>query len=382
MPRPTVAEIDLPAIAHNLRALRSLTSPGVECIGIVKADAYGHGAVPVSRALAAEGVRRFAVATVDEGIELHDADLPGTILILGAPCAQEVPELVAHGFEAVISDLAGARLLDEEARKRGRRVDVHLKFDTGMGRIGFFPEKAVECAAAVASLPGLRIIGGMTHFPSAGDPAQIEFTREQVATLARIREKATSAGLNIPLWHAANSPGTVHYPEGHFDAIRPGISLYGGAASLRLPAPDGLELRQAMTFKTLVAQVRDVPEGKTISYGRTYRTERPSRIGVLPVGYADGFSRRNSNRGSVLIRGRRAPILGRVCMDMTMVDVTDIPAATAGDEAVIYGRQGSDMISITEVARLLETIPQVLVLTAVSPRVRRVYRSETTDSAG
>jgi len=378
MPRPTVVEIDLAAIPHNLKALRSLLDPDVDCFGIVKADGYGHGAVPVGRVLAGEGIRRFAVATVDEGVELLDAGTPGTVLILGVPDAGEIPELVGRGLDAVVSGLTVAQRLDAEARRRDSRVDVHLKFDTGMGRIGIPPEKATETALAVAAMPGLRIAGAMTHFPSADDPSEDAFTREQVATLARIRDDLSSKGLKVPVWHAANSAGVIYFPESHFGAVRPGISMYGVYPSAQMPMPESLALRQAMTLKTCIAQVREAPCGRTLSYGRTYRTARSSRIAVLPLGYADGFSRRNSNCASVLIRGARAPVVGRVCMDLTLVDVTDLPDARPGDEVVVYGRQGDDMISILDVAERLDTAPQVVVMAGLSRRVRRVYRNAKT----
>lgn len=379
MQRPTFAQIDLPAVAHNLRALRSLLDPDVEVIGVVKADAYGHGAVPVSRALAAEGVKRFGVAIPEEAITLHEAKVPGRFLILGLFFPDQAEEIVARGFEAVIGDMASAHRLDEEARRLGRRATVHLDFDTGMGRLGFPPERAVEITAALAGLGGLRIEGAMTHFPSADDPAAAEFTRGQARALGSIREQLDAAGIHIPLWHAANSAGVLWFPEAHLNAVRPGIALYGGSPGNSIACP--VELRQVMTFKTTVAHVREVPAGGTISYGRTFRVTRPSRVAVLPVGYADGFSRGFSNQGHVLVHGRRAPVLGRVCMDITLVDVTDIPQARAGDEVVLYGRQGSEEISINYIAHTFDTIPHT-VMTAVSARVPRVYSARDRGSTG
>ena len=370
MQRPTFAEINLAAIGHNLRALRSLIGLGVEVIAVVKADAYGHGAAPVCRVLAAEGVKCFAVATLEEAVALRDSGIPGRLLILGALFSEQAAEVVALGFETVVGEMAFARRLDEEARKRGTQAAVHLKFDTGMGRIGFPVAQASGIARAVAALPGLRIEAAMTHFASADDPKADDFTREQIGAFRKIREETRAAGLRVPMWHAANSPGTLWHPDAHLDAIRPGLALYGARSSLRPGCP--VKLRQAMTFKTKIALVRDVPAGATVGYGRTFRASRASRIAVLPVGYADGFSRFHSNRGWVLIHCRRAPVVGRVCMDLTMADVTDIADATVGDDAVLYGRQGTEEISIAEVADILGTAAQD-VMTSVSARVPRVY---------
>ena len=371
MPRPTVAEIDLSAIAHNLRALRKLAGEKIQVIGIVKADGYGHGAVPVSRTLSDGGVKRFAVATVEEGAALYDAQLPGSVLVLGAQGRCEIEAISDFGFEVVVSDLEFAAQLDEVARKRRRSAEVHLKFDTGMGRIGFPVEQAIKVARRIAELPGLSVVGVMTHFACADDAAGAEFTRDQIRLFTSLRQTLQAINFRIRHWHACNSGGLLQYPEARFDAVRPGIAMYGSYPSPETARP--VELREAMTLKTRLAQVRDVPEGATVSYGRTWTARRPSRIGILPIGYADGWNRAASNKGHALVRGQRAPIAGRVCMDMTMVDVTDIPGAAEGDEAVLLGAQGKERISIEEVAALLGTIPNVVV-TSLTARVPRVYK--------
>jgi len=370
MSRPTVAEIDLAAVRHNLRALRSLTAPGVETIAVVKADAYGHGAVPVARTLASAGVTRFAVALVEEATALRDAGVPGTFLVLGALPQDSLMDIVNCGFEVALGDMASARCLAEAARSRGQPATAHLAFDTGMGRVGFREADTLERISAVTSMPGLSITGAMTHFPSADEPGADEFTLQQIRVFLYMRDQAQTAGIKIPLWHAANSAAVLRFPESHLDAIRPGLALYGGNPCCSARPP--VELRQVMTFKTQIAHVREMPAGATISYGRAYRTRRPSRIAVLPVGYADGYRRGLSHRAHVLVRGRCAPVVGRVTMDMIMVDVTDIPGASTGDEVVLYGRQGAEEISIEDVAELLDTIPYE-VMTAVSARVPRVY---------
>jgi len=374
MPRPTVAEIDLAAIVENLNTLRSALKPETEVIGVVKADAYGHGLVEVSRTLASAGVKRFAVAIVEEGLTLLDAGVPGRFFVLGAPLLEQAEEIAAHDFEAMVSDLQFARLLDATARRHKRQVCVHLKFDTGMGRLGFHPEEAVDVTRQIAAYPSLRIIGAMTHFPTADVPEGMEFTRQQVAITRGIRQQLEAAGFHIPLWHAANSCATLTLPESHFDAVRPGLALYGGIRRDMTP----LKFRQAMSLKTRIVQIRDLPAGHSVSYGRTFITKRPTRIAVLPIGYADGFSRRHSNRGEVLIRGRRAPIAGRVCMDMTLVDITDIRTAALGDEVVLYGKQGDEEITIRDAATSIGTIPYDL-MTSIGSRVPRTYLNQPHD---
>jgi alanine racemase len=380
LPRPTVVEIDLSAIRDNLRAIRSLVGPSVEIIGVIKADAYGHGAVAVGRTLAAEGVKRFGVALVEEGVALREAGIPGEVLLLGALPSEEAPDVVEHGFEAAVSDLDFARRLDEVSRRRGQPVGVHVKLDTGMGRFGFPAERALEVICELAGLRRLRLVGAMTHFPSAdeagGGPAAagsdgVEFTRRQIGAFLKIREAVAAAGIRVPLWHAANSAGILLHPESRLDAVRPGLALYGGFPAAQVPPPT--KLRQAMTLKTRIVLVRDFAAGAVLGYGRTFRTARPSRIAALPIGYADGFSRANSNRGQALVRGRRAPIVGRVSMDTVLVDVTDVAGAQPGDEAVLYGRQGEAEISIAEAAERLGTIPYEL-MTALTARVPRICR--------
>jgi len=379
MPRPTIVEIDLSAIRDNLRAIRALVGPAVEIIGMVKADAYGHGAAAVGRTLAAEDVKRFGVALVEEGAALRAAGIPGEVLVLGALLPEDAPEIVENGFEAALSDLDFARRLDEVSRRRhGPPVGVHVKLDTGMGRFGFPLKRALDVICELAGLRGLRLVGAMTHFPSAdeaGPPGRgsdgVEFTRGQIGAFLKIREAVAAAGIRLPLWHAANSAGILLHPESRLDAVRPGLALYGGFPAAQVPPP--AKLRQAMTLKTRIVLVREFPAGATLGYGRTFRTARASRIAALPIGYADGFSRAHSNKGQALVRGRRAPIVGRVSMDTVLVDVTDVAGAQAGDEAVLYGRQGEAEISIVEAAETLGTIPYEL-MTSLTARVPRVWR--------
>jgi alanine racemase len=371
VPRPTIAEIDLSAVRDNVRAIRSLIGPTVEIIGMVKANAYGHGAIAVGRILAAEGVRRFGVAMIEEGVALREAGIPGEILVLGALLPEQAPEIVEQGFEPALSDMNFARRLDEVSRRRAARpIGVHVKLDTGMGRLGFPLERALDVFCELSGLRGLRLVGALTHFPAADEGGE-DFTRAQIAAFLKIREAVSAAGIQVPLWHAANSAGLLLHPESRLDAVRPGLALYGGIPAEQLPPQ--VKLRQAMTLKTRIVLVRDFPAGATLGYGRTFRTARASRIAALPIGYADGFSRANSNRGQALVRGRRAPIVGRVSMDTILVDVTDAAGAETGDEVVLYGRQGEAEVSIAEAAGTLGTIPYEL-MTGLTARVPRIWR--------
>ena len=302
---------------------------------------------------------------------LYDAQLPGSVLVLGAQGRGEIEAINDFGFETIVSDLDFAARLDEVARKRRRTVDVHLKFDTGMGRIGFHVEQAIKVVRRLAELPALSVIGVMTHLACSDEKSGEEFTREQVRLFTSLRQTLEAINFRIPLWHASNSGGLLQYPQARFDAVRPGIAMYGSHPSpetARLPG-----LREAMTLKTRLAQVRNVQQGMTVSYGCTWTAMRPSRIGVLPIGYADGWNRASSNKGHALVRGRRVSFVGRVCMDMIMVDVTDVPGAAEGDEAVLLGAQGKERISIEEVAALLGTVPQA-VTTSLTARVPRLYK--------
>lgn len=366
MPRPTVAEIDLDAIRQNFRYLRGRLKPDAEIMGVVKANACGHGAVEVSRVLIGEGVQRLAVSLPEEGIELRQAGIETSILVLGPALPEQADDFVLNDFQAVIGDMAIALALDSAARAAGRCVTVHLKFDTGMGRLGFQPEEAVATVRRIAALPGLQIEAAVTHFAVADEPDEShrEFTRNQIRTFNSLRGELEAAGVNIPFWHAANSGGLLFHSDSHLNAARVGIALYGGIVDPNL--------REPMTLRTRIVTVRDLPAGRSVSYGRTFTTQRPTRVAVLPIGYADGYSRRNSNSGHVLIHGHRAPIIGRVCMDMTMVDVTDIAGAVAGDPVVLYGRQGEEQVSICDVAAALGTIPHEI-MTGLGKRVPRVY---------
>jgi alanine racemase len=363
------AVVDLGAIRRNTAALRRLLDAAAQLMAVVKADAYGHGAVPVARAALEAGATALGVATVDEGIELRRAGIGRTILVLGPSLPREAPALVEHGLEQMVADLDAATALAQEATGRRQSVGLHLKVDTGMGRVGVPPAEAVPAARRLLALSGVRLAGVMTHFADAdegeagGAPAQLAAFREVLGALR-------GAGIDAGLAHAANSAGILTLPASHLDLARAGLALYGCHPSRETAGR--LRLEPALTFRTRVAFVKEVAGGASIGYGRTFTAPGRMIVATLPVGYADGFARGHSNRGAALIGGRRAPIVGRVCMDMTMVDVSATPGVRVGDEAVLYGAQGHEAIPVDEVASLLGTISYEI-LCAIGKRVRRSY---------
>jgi alanine racemase len=378
--RRTTAHVDLRALRHNVKQARRLAG-GREVIAVVKADAYGHGAVPVARAVAAEGIGRFGVALVEEGRALREAGLRGEIIVLGGFTADQASDLVEVGLSAAVSHWDHAAALDAAARRVGRRVAIHVKVDTGMGRLGFPVADAARAVARLAACPGLRLEGLMTHFADA-DLADPGYAREQIARFDAVAHAARRAGVEIPMRHAANSAALIKGPHGLgvpggpgpgdgplYEAVRPGIMLYGCRPG---PEVGGVELHPVLSLTTTVLLLRRVPANTPISYGRTFVTRRESLIGVLPIGYADGYPRALSNRGTALVRGRRAPVVGRVCMDLTMIDVTDVPGVADGDDVVLVGSQGSAALPAEEVADAAGTIAYDL-LCGIGPRVPRRY---------
>lgn len=373
--RPTTAHIDLGALRHNLAQVRRLAGDR-EVIAIVKADAYGHGAVPVARALAAEGVTRFGVALVEEGRALREAGVRGEVLVLGGFVEDQAAEIVELGLTATIFHAGHADALNEAARRAGRAAPVHVKIDTGMGRLGFSPVAAPVAVAALARCAFLRLEGLMTHFADA-DLADPAYAREQVARFDAVAETVRRAGVRIPIRHAANSAAVMAASSWRsamggplYDAVRPGLMLYGARPGPAVGA--GVDLRPVLSLTTRILLLKRVPPGTPISYGRTFVTRRESLIAVLPIGYADGYPRALSNAGRVLVRGRAAPVVGRVCMDLTMVDATDVPDAAEGDEAVVIGAQGAAAITVEEVAAGAGTIAYEI-LCGIGPRVPRRY---------
>uniref|UniRef100_A0A832I3Z2 Alanine racemase n=1 Tax=Eiseniibacteriota bacterium TaxID=2212470 RepID=A0A832I3Z2_UNCEI len=370
MPVSTWVEVDLDRFASNLRAIASRVGPACGILLVVKADAYGHGAVEIARAAEAEGVGHFGVATLHEGIQLREAGCRLPVTVLSPLLPSEIEEAVAHGLDPTVCDLDFARALSEASARVGRALRCHVEVDTGMGRIGVRETEAEDFIASLVALPGLRLASVYTHFPDA-DAEDLAFSRDQVRRFAALLARLAARGIRPPRVHASNSAGTVNLPEARFDAVRVGLVAYGHQPP-HARAP--LDLQPVMSFKSRLVQVRDLPAGAPVSYGRTWIAPRPVRIGVVPVGYGHGYSWLLSNRGEMLVRGRRVPIVGRVTMDLTMVDLEGAREAAVGDEVVLFGATGAEgpALPLEEVARWSETLPYEVMCT-IGKRVTRIY---------
>ncbi len=365
----TYAQIDLDAIAHNVRAIKAHIGPQVMLMAVVKANAYGHGAVEVARTALQHGADWLAVARADEGIALRQAGITAPILVMNYTLPEAIAAALEHGLTLTITEPESAQAVSAMARRLGRAIGVHVKVDTGMGRFGLLPDEALPFVQSVTALPGVRVEGLYTHFATA-DLSDKTYTRRQFQRFLKVRAHLQAAGHAIALCHAANSAATLDMPETHLNAVRVGIALYGLRPSGEVePA---VPLRPALSLKSHVARVRTLPAGSSISYGRTYITPRKMPVALVPVGYGDGYHRLLSNRGAVLINGRRAPIVGRVCMDQLVVDVSAVGPVALHSEVVLIGQQGQERISAEEVAAWAETI-NYEVTTGLLPRVPRLY---------
>ncbi len=367
------AEIELAALRANLAAVRERAGEGVEILAVVKANAYGHGAPRVALALEREGVKRFGVADHEEALVLRRAGVRSHVLILGSVLPEEIPPLLGQRVAFAVSSRREIRTLEESAARlagapTAEKVAVHLNVDTGMGRLGCLSGEAPALAEAVAASPRLTLEGMMTHFASAEeeDPAP---TLEQLRCFEGVCREIEDQGIRPLLFHAANSAGIARGLAPRLNVVRPGIALYGmhsNGTESRLP------IRPVLTLKTRVVFVKNVPAGATAGYGQTWKAKRPSCIATLPVGYEDGYSRALSNRAQVLVGGHRAPVVGRISMDYTTIDVTDAPEVNPGDEVVLIGRQGGEQVRAEEIAELAGTIPYE-VTCGLGVRIGRVY---------
>jgi len=368
----TWVEVDLKRIEDNISAMRAKLGPDTRFLGVVKADAYGHGAVQVAHVLEKQGAGYLAVACLEEALALRQNGITLPVLILGYTPPEYASALIENGVTQAVQSPETARKLSDEAGKCGGRVCVHIKLDTGMGRTGFRCGEHGELSAAAAAmrLPGLCVEGVFTHFAVSDEAAGKEFTERQIALFeSSVRRLEELYGKKIAIKHCANSGAMLNYGCAYMDMVRPGIMLYG----LYPCRYDGdIRVMPAMSLKARVAQVRDAYPGDTVSYGRTYSVKDRRRIAAVTVGYADGLHRALSGKIDVLIRGKRCPQVGRICMDMCMVDVTDVPDAAVGDEVTVFGTDGRETISVDELAEKAGTISYEL-LCAVSPRVPRVY---------
>lgn len=362
--RPTWIRIDLAALAANIQRLQAIA--GVPLMVVLKADAYGHGALRVARTALSNGAAALAVATLGEARTLREADITAPILVLGYTPPWQAREALLLGVTCTVFDIDAARALAEAAEALQLPARVHVKVDTGMARLGLQPEQVGDFLPALAQLPGLEVKGLYTHFATA-DSEDERFVRHQLQRFNTLLREITAAGLRPPLVHAANSAALLRLPEARFDMVRPGIACYGLAPAPATPLP--ADMRPVLSLHTEVAQVKTLPAGTPVSYGGTFVTQRPSRIATIPVGYADGL-RRSPPWRSVLIGGQRAPIVGRICMDYAMVDVTGIDEVRRGDAVVLIGQQGQSRITADEVADWLGTINYEVVSTLL-PRVPR-----------
>ncbi len=389
MDRGIIAEINLNAISNNLAVINKLSNER-PVIAVVKADAYGHGAVDISRRLAEDGVDYLAVAFTEEARELRAAGVSSRILVLFDP---DMEDIFRYDLIPVVGDRKTAMAVSKEAERAGRELGLHIKVDTGMGRLGIAGD-AVKEITEIAGLRNIRIDGIMSHFSEA-DLADASFARLQISRFKAMRSALSEKGINVKLLHIANSAAVITLPESHFDAVRPGLMLYGYSPledSNKVPVTgNGLKdkkdtedsslvtrysllLQPAMTVKARIIALRRLPSGTPVSYGRTFVTKRESLIGVMTAGYADGFDRRFSNNAEVLVKGKRAPVAGRVCMDVTMIDVTGIAGVKEGDEAVIIGSQGVESIYAPELASRAGTISYEILL-SLGSRAKRLYNS-------
>ncbi|WP_376790318.1 alanine racemase [Thermoflexus sp.] len=368
----TWAEVDLDAIAENTRALKRWVGERVEIIAVVKADAYGHGAIPVARTVLAAGASRLAVHRLGEGIVLRQAGIEAPILVMAPLMPEEASEAVRWQLTPTLSTIEAAQALDAIARGAGRVVLAHVEVDTGMGRAGISPEDTVDFLRALRTMDGLMVEGLYTHFATA-DESDPSFVMRQLRRFEEVIVALESAGIRVSLRHAANSAATMRFRSAHFEAVRPGLALYGMRPSTEWEPP--FPLHPAMTIKSRVIRVWTLAPGESVGYGRTFVAERESRMALVPIGYGDGYPRALSNRGYVLIQGQRAPVRGRVSMDQIVVDVTGITGVKIGDEVVILGRQGEAEIRAEELATWAGTI-NYEITTRISSRVPRIYRGE------
>jgi alanine racemase len=361
----TYAEINLDAVKHNIAEVKTLLAPGTKFMAVTKANAYGHGSVAVSRASIEAGADYLAVANLREALELREAGVVSPILILTESPTSVMDEIVNHQLTQTVYSFHEAKALSDESVKRKKESKIHVKVDTGMGRVGIAPSEAAALITKIASLPNLKIEGIFTHFAKAEDPVD-HFTRGQFEKFQAILPRFA----DIPIKHAANSAATLFHPQTHLDMVRVGLMLYGlypqGNSNRKL------NLEPALSFKSRVVYIKKVPEGTPVSYGGAYVTKKETVIATLPVGYADGYSRRLSNRAKVLINGKRYPVVGNITMDMVLVEVAD-GKVNVGDEAVLIGSQGIENIPADEIAALDGTISYEIIC-GIGKRVPRIYR--------
>lgn len=371
----TWAEVNLDRLRDNLAAIRGVLSPGCRIMGIVKADAYGHGAVEVARELQQDGADWFGVSNLEEAIQLRQAGIERPILVISHTPPEEAAQLAQHRVTQTVLSSEYGQALSREAQRLGLSLPIHIKVDTGMSRVGFFCHETAEIPAtaekivAVCRLPGLQPEGIFTHFASADEEDDGGFTEKQFALFTGVIDAARQQGIEFSLRHCCNSAATLRFPHMHLDMVRPGIILYGLMPDRWMAARWGAALRPVMALKTAVTQVKEVPAGTTLSYNRTYTAPAPIRVATVPIGYGDGYCRSLSNKGQMQIDGQLVPVIGRVCMDQCMLDVTALPGVQVGTEVTVFG---GDTLTADMVAAWMGTI-NYEVICLLSKRIPRLY---------
>ena len=367
-------EVDLKAIAHNIRELRRITNPKARFMAIVKANAYGHGIIEVARQSLENGAEALGVANIEEGIQLRKAGIDAPVLIFGYTSPVHAKKLIEFDITQTVYSYETSRALSEALAAYGKKIKVHIKVDTGMGRLGLLrgiKNNSPSEVESISRLPMLELEGIYTHFATA-DESDRSYAGKQFEIFMDFLDQLRIAGLEIPVTHAANSAAIINMPETHLDMVRAGISIYGLYTSEEVDRSI-INLKPAMELKTKIIHLKKVPAGFKVSYGTTYETEKPTTIATVSIGYADGLNRLLSSKGRMLVcGGQSAPIVGRVCMDMTMLDVGEIPEVVMEEEVVVFGKQGNASISVDEIASTINTINYEVVST-IMERVPRIY---------
>ena len=377
------AEVDLKAYAHNISELRRITRPTARLMAVVKANGYGHGAIEVAREALQNGAELLGVARIDEAIQLRDAGLEAPVLIFGYSPPKLAESLIDYDLTQTVYSFATATALSEHASRRGKKIKIHIKADSGMGRLGFWlggPETGnsgdilqnspIREVEAIARLSNLEMEGIFTHFATS-DSADKTYANQQLERFMDFVDRLAREGFAPPLKHAANSGALIGMPESHLDMVRPGIATYGLYPSDKVDKSK-VDLKPVMTLKSRIIHLKKVPAGFNISYGITYQTEKPTTIATVPVGYADGFNRLLSSRGHMLLHGQRVPVVGRICMDLTMLDVGALSGVAVDDEVVVFGDRENHAVTVDELASNLNTINYEIV-SSITARVPRIY---------
>ena len=371
MDKRTWAEVDLDAIAHNIREIRKITNPNAQIMAVVKADAYGHGFLEVTKTLLENGADRLAVAVLQEGKQLRSRGVTVPILILGASGEETVEDLINFDITPSVFTYDFAKALSYEAERKEKVTKIHIKIDTGMSRIGFLAgddnEEIANEIIKISKLPYIEVEGIFSHF-AASDEYDTSYTHMQFERFMDVCNKLNEKGLDVPIKHICNSAGIMMYPEMHLDMVRPGVILYGMYPSDEVDK-SRLDLKPAMTLKSTVTHIKDVPAGRGVSYGREYITEGTTKIATVPIGYADGYLRKLAKEGKMIVNGTLVPIVGRICMDQCMIDVTNVNNIDRGDEVIIFGSTG---VTIDDLASWLETI-NYEVSCVIGKRIPRIY---------